>query len=163
MEKLIERYEELYEDMASARDPKKMIIFGDAEKWVFHMVAEKHPELAEQWLTMLEAGQWYNYLSRKEADEIAGKIINQDGSRGARWPYDAFKAMVESFGAKTSVEPFYNCYALWIQANAEYSDHHKSASEFVPKDHEPRYFYNMAVEKLRDVDRPRFIRKYYGL
>lgn len=41
--------------------------------------------------------------------------------------------------------------------------HHKSASEFVPKDQEPRYFYMVAVEKLKDVDRPKFIREYYHL
>ena len=36
MDDLIKRYEELYEDMATAKDPKKMMIFGDAEKWIFH-------------------------------------------------------------------------------------------------------------------------------
>lgn len=163
MKELIEKYDELYEDMAMAKDPRKMMIFGDAEKSMFHALAEKHPEIAEMWLTKLEAGKWNNYLSRTEAMEIANRIVNQDGTRGAHWSYEAFKAAVESLGAKMADEPFYNCWALWIQANAEYSDHHKSASEFVPKDQEPRYFYMMAVEKLKDVDYPRFIRKYYDL
>jgi hypothetical protein len=48
-------------------------------------------------------------------------------------------------------------------ACALWSDHHKSSSEFVPKDQEPRFYYMMAVEKLKDVDYPRFIRKYYDL
>jgi hypothetical protein len=163
MKDLIEKYDELYEDMATAKDPRKMMIFGDAERWMFHSLAKKHPEIAEMWLTKLEAGKWNNYLSRTEAMEIANKLINQDGTRGAHWSYETFKAAVESLGASMTEEPFYNCWALWIQANAEYSDHHKSASEFVPKDQEPRYFYMMAVEKLKDVDYPRFIRKYYDL
>jgi hypothetical protein len=46
MEDLIRKYDELYDDMATAKDPRKMMAFGEAEKWVFHMMAEKHPELA---------------------------------------------------------------------------------------------------------------------
>lgn len=163
MEDLIKRYDELYEDMATAKDPKKMMIFGDAEKWIFHEIAKAHPELAEKWLSKLEAGKWHNYLSKVEAEEIANKLVNQDGSRGPHWPYETFKGAVESLGAKMAEEPYYNCWALWIMANALYSDHYKSASEFVPKDMMPKYFYMQAVEKLKDVDYPRFIRKYYDL
>ena len=163
MEELIKRYDELYEDMATAKDPKKMMIFGDAEKWIFHEIAKAHPELAEKWLSKLEAGKWNNYLSESEAEHIANKIINQDGTRGAHWDYDTFKGAVESLGAKMRDEPFYNCYALWIMANALWSDHHKSLSEFVPKEQEPKVYYLMAVEKLKDVDYPKFIRKYYDL
>lgn len=163
MDDLIKRYDELYEDMATAKDPKKMMVFGEAEKWVFHMMAEKHPELAEKWLTKLEAGRWNNYLSRSEAMEIASELINQDGTKGAHWSYEAFKAAVESLGARMVDEPFYNPWALWVVANAEYSDHYKSASEFVPKEMMPKYFYMQAVEKLKDVDRPKYVREYYDL
>lgn len=51
MEELIKRYDELYDDMATAKDPMKMMAFGDAEKWVFHSLAEKHPDIAQRWLT----------------------------------------------------------------------------------------------------------------
>ena len=163
MEDLIKRYCELYEDMATAKDPKKMMVFGEAEKWVFHMMAEKHPELAEKWLTKLEAGRWNNYLSRSEAMEIASELINQDGTKGAHWSYEAFKAAVESLGARMVDEPFYNPWALWVVANAEYSDHYKSASEFVTKEMMPKYFYMQAVEKLKDVDRPKYVREHYDL
>ena len=163
MEDYIKRYHELYDDMSTAKDPKKMMVFGEAEQWVFGMVAEKHPELAEKWLSRLEAGKWNNYLSRKEADEVVSKLINQDGLRGPHWDYDTFKGAVESLGGKMHDEPFYNCYALWATACMLYSDHYKSASEFVPKDMMPKYFYNMAVEQLKDVDRPKFIRKYFGV
>ena len=71
MRELIEKYDELYEDMATAKDPRKMMAFGDAEKWMFHMLAKEHPEIAEKWLTNLEAGKWHNYLAKTEAEEIA--------------------------------------------------------------------------------------------
>lgn len=163
MKELIEKYDELYDDMATAKDPRKMMAFGDAEKWMFHMLAKEHPEIAEKWLTKLEAAKWHNYLSKTEAEEIASKLVNQDGSRGPHWSHETFKAAVESLGAKTEEEPFYNCWALWIMANALWSDHHKSLMEFVPKEHEPKVYYLMAVEKLKDVDYPKFIRKYYDL
>jgi hypothetical protein len=163
MEDLIKRYDELYDDMATAKDPKKMVIFGDAEKHMFHCLAEKHPDIAEKWLTKLEAGRWNNYVSMQEAEEEASKLVNQDGSRGAHWSYETFKAAVESLGAKMADEPYYNCWALWLTANMLFSDHYKSASEFVPKDAMPKFFYMQAVEKLKDPDRPRFVRMYFGV
>lgn len=163
MEEYIKRYDELYDDMATAKDPAKMMVFGDAEKWMFHMLADLHPELAEKWLTKLEAGKWFNYLSKAEADNIVAHLQNQDGTRGPHWDYETFKKAVESLGAKIKDEPFYNCWSLWAVANMLYSDHHRSTSEFVPKDQEPRFFYNMAVEKLKDSDRPRFVRAYFGV
>jgi hypothetical protein len=163
MNDMIKRYHELYDDMAMAKDPKKMMVFGDAEKWVFDMVAEKHPELAEKWLAKLEAGQWNNYLSRGEAERIALSLVNQDGIKGPHWDYETFKAAVESLGGKMTDEPYYNCWALWATANMRYSDNAKSASEFVPKDMMPKYFYNVAVENLKDVDRPRFVRDYFDV
>ena len=163
MEDLIKRYDELYDDMATAKDPKKMMIFGDAEKHMFHCLAEKHPDIAEKWLTKLEAGRWNNYVSMQEAEEEASKLVNQDGSRGAHWSYETFKAAVESLGAKMVDEPYYNCWALWLTANMLFSDHYKSVSEFIPKDAMPKFFYMQAVEKLKDVDRPHFIREYFNL
>lgn len=163
MEDLIKRYDELYEDMATSKDPKKMMAFGDAEKWVFHKIAEQHPEIAEKWLNKLEAEKWFNYLSRSDAEMIVMRLVNQDGTRGPHWNYDIFKSAVESIGGKMHSEPFYNNWALWAVANMEWSDHHKSTSEFVSKDQEPRFFYLMALEKLKDVDHPRFVREYFDL
>ena len=163
MEEIIRKYDELYHDMATAKDPHKMMAFGEAEKWMFHMLAETHPEIAEKWLTKLEAGKWHNYLSKAEAEEIAAKLVNQDGSRGPHWDYETFKHAVESLGGQMKDEPFYNCYSLWIMTNALWSDHHHSLMEFIPKDEEPRAYYMLAVEKLKDVDYPKFIRKYYDL
>lgn len=163
MEDLIKRYDELYEDMATAKDPQKMMVFGDAEKWMFHSIAEKYPELAEKWLAKLEAGKWNNYLSKSEAEAIVAKFVNQDGTRGPHWSYDAFKGAVESLDGKMSEEPYYNCWAMWVTANMLYSDHYQSASKYVPKEDMPKYFYMTALEKLKDADRPKFVRKYFDV
>jgi hypothetical protein len=163
MKELIEKYDELYEDMATAKDPMKMMAFGDAEKWMFHSLAQKHPDIAEMWLTRLEASKWNNYISKTEAMEIAGSLVNQDGTHGPHWDYETFKTAVESMGGKMNDEPYYNCWALWLTANMRYSDNYRSAAEFVPKDMMPKFFYKVAVENLKDVDRPKFIREYFDL
>ena len=163
MRELIEKYDELYEDMATAKDPMKMMAFGDAEKWMFHSLAQKHPDIAEMWLTRLEASKWNNYISKTEAMEIAGSLVNQDGTHGPHWDYETFKTAVESMGGKMNDEPYYNCWALWLTANMRYSDNYRSAAEFVPKDMMPKFFYKVAVENLKDVDRPKFIREYFDL
>lgn len=171
MEELIKRYHKLYQIMATSKDPSKMMVFGESEKWAFTQVAEKNPRLAEMWLDKLEAIHWHNYLSKYEADEIASKLLNQNGNRGAHWSYDTFKTAVESLGGRMSEEPYYNCYALWATTNMIYSDHAHSIAEDlgyktpneVPNEKMALSCYKKAVEKLKDSDRPRFVRSYFEM
>lgn len=171
MSDLLERYEELYEDMATSGNKEKMIAFGEAERAVFHKLAKEHPAIAQMWLDKLEAMHWKNYLSKAEAEEIASKLVNQNGRIGAHWGYDTFKTAVESLGGNIHEKPFYNSYALWITANMSYSDHAQSVAEdmgmsspeAVPNEKMALSMYKKAVEKLKDVDKPKFIRWYFGL
>lgn len=158
---MIARYHELYGKMAISGEPSMMHIFGEAEKRAFGKMVELSPSYAGSWLEILEAVGWNNYLSKAEAEGIVSKLKNQDGSIGGHWTYDTFKNAVESLGAPIADEPYYNCWALWATANMLYSDHAKSVSEYVePKDH-PKFFYTMAVEQLKDVDHPKFVRGYF--
>ena len=162
MEQMINKYHDMYEDMVASKDPKKMMVFGEVEKWAFKEMASTVPQKAQQWIDKLEAGLfWNNFLSRTEAEAIVASLVNQDGVRGAHWSYDVFRSAVTSLGGKMSDEPYYNCYALWTVANMLYSDHAKSASEYVRKEDMPKYFYSMAVEKLKDRDRIHFVRDYF--
>ena len=171
MDTMLERYHALYDDMARSSDPSKMKVFGEAEKWAFAQAVERNPRMAEMWLDKLEATHWKNYLSKSEADDIVGKMVNQNGSRGAHWPYDTFKGAVEALGGKMSDEPFYNCYALWATANMIFSDHAQSIAEDmgyktiaeVPNEKMALSCYKKAVEKLHDSDRPRFVSDYFGV
>jgi hypothetical protein len=171
MEGLKERYLELYEDMAKSGNPDKMKIFGEAEKWAFDRLHERDPKAAEQWVDKLEATHWHNYLSKSEADEVVAKFINQDGTRGAHWSYDVFRAAVESLSAKMAEEPLFNYYALWATANMIYSDHAQSIAEDmgykspkeVPNEKMAVSIYKKALEKLKDADRPRFVREYFDV
>ena len=171
MEGIRERYLELYEDMAKSGNPEKMRVFGEAEKWAFDRLHEINPKVAEMWVDKLEATHWNNYLSRAEANEIVGAFINQDGTHGAHWAYDVFKSAVESLGVPAEDAPFFNFCALWAVVNMIYSDHAQSVAEDmgykspkeVPNERMAVSMYRKAVEKLKDVDRPKFVRRYFGV
>ena len=163
MDELINKYEELYRDMATSGNKDKMIAFGEAERWAFNRMHDLSPKDAQCWLDKLEAMHWHNYLSKCEAEEAVSKLVNQNGSRGAHWNYDTFKSAVESAGGMMAEKPYYNCYALWATANMLYSDHYESASKYVPESDMSKFFYAQAVEKLKDADKPKFVRWYFAL
>lgn len=167
---MIKRYLELYEDMAISGKPEKMHVFGNAEKWAFKKMAELSPKMAQCWLDKLEAMSWNNYLTKEEAQEITANLVNQNGTKGAHWAYETFKTVVAALGGHASETPFYNCYALWVTANMLYSDHANSVAEDmgyknpaeVPNDKMALSMYKKAVEKLKDIDRPNFVRDYFS-
>lgn len=160
---LLDRYNDLYETMANSQNPDKMRVFGEAEKWAFAQIAASHPQVARQWLERLEPVGWNNFLARAEADEIAASLVDQDGKAGPVWTYAQVEDAVRSLGGKMECAPYYNGAALYVTMNMLVSDHYNSLKEFVPEESIPEIIYNMAVEKLKDMDRREFIRPYFGL
>lgn len=168
-DELKSRYDHLYKVMAESRNPENMMIFGRAEKHMFHELAEAHPEAAEAWLAMLEPVEWNNYLTEEEAKHVAAKLENQDGMHGAHWDADTFKGAVEHLGGTLTDKPYYNMWALWVTANMIYSDHAHSiaedmgykAAKDVPNERMALSCYRKAVEKLKDPDRANFVRWYF--
>lgn len=168
-EELIERYEELYDYMKNSKDPKNMKIFGKAEKYMFSEVASMNLDMAERWLSHLEAVCWDNYMSKDEAMNVGKRITNQDGTKGFHWNYDVFTKAVESLGGEVEHKPLYNSYALWVVANMIYSDHAKSISEDmgyksvndVPNEKMALSCYKKAIENLEDIDEGFKVRDYF--
>ena len=110
-----------------------------------------------------------NYLTHDQAKALAEKLINQDGSVGPHWSVDTFMNVVPRLGGKVEDPPYYNRYALWLVANAHYSDFavstamdmgYKTVQE-VPEEKMALSMYRKAVESLKDVDRHHYIRDYY--
>ncbi len=169
-EELINRYEELLKEMVESKDQNKMNVFLDAEKWVFKDMASKNPELADSWLSHLEASNWKNYLSEREMLNISKRTANQDGSKGFHWNFETLKKAIVELGEKMEEYPYYNQYALATVMNIVYSDHAYSIAldlDFkTPKDTPNGTMamscYRKAVEKLKDIDNPYFVRKYFG-
>lgn len=168
-EEMIDRYDYLYNKMKESKDPKNMKIFGKAEKYMFHELAGVHPEMAERWLSHIEAICWNNFLSQREAMNIGKRIVNQDGTKGFHWNHDVFTNAVESLGGVVENKPYYNSYALCVTANMIYSDHANSIAEDmgyktpseVPNERMALSCYKKAVESLEDVDEGFKVRDYF--
>ncbi len=157
------RFEEIMRSLVSEKNNEKMQSAYNTEQWVFAQMVRNNPTLAQKWVEKLEATQWHNYLTKDEAEEIVAGLINQDGNQGGKWSLAQFEVAVNAAGGKICHEPYYNKYALWATANMLYSDHAKSASEYIKPEHLPEYFYKVAVEQLCDKDRPMFVREYFHL
>ena len=171
MDERITKYDHLYKMMAEGSDPEKMHIFGNAEKHMFRVLVERDPAMADAWLAMLMPVEWHNYLTEEEAKEIGAKMENQDGTMGYHWPCTVLFPAVESLGGVIEEKPFYNKYALAATMNMIYSDHAdsiaidmggKKASD-ISNEKMAMSCYRKALEKLKDPDRPRFVRWYFHL
>ena len=168
-EEMKSRYDYLYNLMKSSKDVDKMQIFGKAEHRMFNKLVNSNPSMAKEWLEMLETVLWSNYLTEDQAEKLAEKIINQDGSTGPYWPMDVFFSVVPKLGGHLEDEPHYNKYALWLVANAHYSDFARSTAEDmgyatpaeVPAEKMALSMYKKAVESLKDPDRLHYISDYY--
>ena len=168
-EQMIKRYEELFNDMIESKDQYKMEVFAQAEKWVFNDLVSKNPEMADNWLSHLEATQWMNYLSEREMMNIAKRTTNQDGTKGFKWTYGEIEKALGDLGGKLEDFPYYNGFALATVMNIVYSDHAMSISidlgfktpKDTPNGSMALSCYRKAVEKLKDIDNPHFVRKYF--
>lgn len=164
------QFDMLYKNMAMSKDVEKMKAFGQSAYEAFGRMCDNYPSMAKEWLESLESMMWNNFIGREQAAEIAAKIINQDGTHGPHWSMDTFFGVVPRLGGQLEEEPYYNKYALWLVANAHYSDFagstamdmgYKSVRE-VPEEKMALSMYRKAVESLKDADRKHYIRDYYG-
>lgn len=171
---LMERYDELYEDMRKSRDVSKMKIFGAGFTKMYHQAAHTHPDLAASTLEFLSAIEYHNYVTQAEAMEVASHYINDDmkvsgatePSKGAHWDMVTLKSFLMQKGLPLEEKPYYNWYALWLTVNMEYSDYANAYADlFGKKDNETMGVaaYTFAVKKLKDRDRHSFIREYFDL
>ena len=168
------RFAELYAEMSASKDVGKMELFGTAFTNMFDKVATMHPDIATSTLDFLSAMEYNNYVTPAEAIEEASHFINDDAklkgnaepSRGARWNMDTAKAFLSQRGLALEEKPYYNWPALWLTMNMIYSDFADTLVELLgEKDSEKVAVasYKMAVKKLKDLDRPNFVREYFEL
>jgi hypothetical protein len=77
---------------------------------------------------------------------------------------DEAKAFLTSRNIPIEDKPYYNYPALWLTMNMLYSDFSAPVIEMLGTDDNEKVataFYKMAVKKLKDVDRPKFVRWYF--
>ena len=173
-QELKETYKRLYDGMKMSKDVSKMKIFGAAFTDMFGKVAQAHPDIAQATIDMLAAIEYHNYVTKQEAMDVAEEFINDDtlitGSaeptRGAHWNMDTVKSFLTPRGMETEDKPYYNWPALWLVMNMEYSDYADTLVELLGDKNGEKLAmacYKMAVRKLKDRDRPHFVREYFDL
>ena len=154
-----ERYEALYDYMASSRDPRNMKAFGCV---MMDWLVQNKPDVAEEMIDQLEAIKWRQYLTPKEAEKI---VAGMDPK--APWSRETWKNAMESFGLPLEDAPYYNSCALWVEMNKAYSDAGDVIAELLGKPLSPTdkdiiaACYKLALKTLKDKDHVYNIRKYF--
>ena len=161
-QELKDRYDGLYDYMASSRDPKNMKAFGCVMNEMMDWMIQYKPDVAEEMVDQLEAIRWHQYLTPKEAERI---VAGMDPK--APWGRDAWKSAMESFGLPLEEAPYYNRCALWTEMNKIYSDFGEEIASLLGKPLSPTdkeiisACYKMALKNLKDKDGVYDIRKYF--
>jgi hypothetical protein len=161
-QELKERYDGLFDYMASSKDPRNMKLFGCVMTEMMAVLIQKMPDTAEEMVDKLESIKWKQYLTPKEADAI---VAGMDPK--APWGRDQWKAAMESFGLPIEDAPRYNRCALWVEMNKMYSDFGEEIASLLGKPLVPTdkdiiaACYKMALKTLNDKDGVYDIRKYF--
>lgn len=151
-----------------------MHAFGKAFRRLMERTAEMHPSEAEKVIEQLEVVMLNNFVTIDEAKAIAEQFINDDtavtgmseNSRGAKWSMSQARSVAEAQGYALSDGARYNWPALWVTVNMIYSDYIGVIADWLHGRTEEEMFkacYALAVKRLTDPDRPRWIRRYFDL
>ncbi len=156
-------HEKMYYQLVESGKPEKMQLLGSVFLWLMDRTRQSNPSIYNEAVEKMNAANWCNYLTEKEASCIVAGLEHQDGSKGAKWSLTQVLNAVEKIGGAVECAPYYNQYALYVAINMIYSDFAKTLAEYIDADKMFEVVYRLAVAKLKDADRPRFIRKYFDV
>ena len=160
-----QRWEELYDIMATSNNPKDMMLFGSVMKEMMERDINYDVVFAEQMLAKLCAVKWKNYVTQEEADKLVAKMQPQPG-----WNRDAWGRQMERMGLVTEEAPYYNRCALYLVMSMKASDCKGSIARLMGKmppeltmDELTTGTYLLALDALKDADGRFEVRKYFGI
>lgn len=147
----------MYWDIIDSQNEAKMKVLGHVMKQVMFKIIESSPSLAKEYLDELEAVNWVNYLTVKEAQDI---IANMDPK--PIWTFAKWKDEMEQNQFPTEAVEKYNEYALYVTMCMVHSDSGSTLSALV-SDQKKLFelIYHLALDKLNDKDGKFNIRKYF--
>ena len=115
---------------------------------------------------IIEAAKFNNFISHEEYVILAAGLKNQDGTIGAKFPSETIKSTLnKTTGAWLESDPCYNEYAMCLAINYVMASNTKFIAEVSSKLGIMNILvcYDIAAGMLRDKNRPRWIRKHFGL
>ena len=160
---IISEFNRLYTKMATSNEPRYMNVFGETMKCMMSDMVDWRPDVAQDYLDKLEAINWHNYLSKKEAVGIVSNM-NPKGY----WEPSEWESIMESKGICMEEEPYYNKWAMYVAMNMIYSDSSVSIAKIagktlpnMPSEELFEAIHLLALDKLKDKDGMFNIRTYF--
>jgi hypothetical protein len=157
-EEMKQKFNELYQLMATSANVNYMKAFGNVHKEMMEWFIANKPDMAKEWLEKLCAIKWKNYLTQREADKIVSAMEPK-----APWTYTQWESAMGKNGYAIEQEPFYNSYALWVTMNMIMSDSSVTLQKYIGVDDLFKAVYELAIDKLMDKDGKFAIRHYFLL
>lgn len=160
---MMNKFSRLYSKMSASHKPKYMQIFGETMRCMMEDMVDWKPDVAREYLDKLEAIDWCNYLSKKEA--LA--IVNGMEPKGY-WDVSEWEKWMESQETSKEDAPHYNKWALYTAMNMVYSDSGSTIAKItghtlsdMPKEELFSAIHLLALDKLKDKDGMFDIRSYF--
>ena len=158
---LKKKFDELYNHIVASRDTGKMKMLGWVMKAMMQQTIENHPQLAEEYINVLESVRWDNYLTEQEAEKIIKAM-----QPAPKWSKAQWEKMMD--GLDLEHYPCYNKCALYVTMCMIDSDDGELITGLLGMNgntvKEPEYFaavHKFALNKLKDEDGVFNIRRYF--
>jgi hypothetical protein len=152
------RYQALYDRMAVSTDVNNMKTFGQVEQEMMGWMIEHYPEQAQEWIEKLEAINWNNYLTKREADKIVAAMEPR-----APWSREQWQMAMQQHNFPLAEPPYYNMLALYVVMSMIYSDSIDTLTKYMGTGDTFQVIHSLAVDKLKDADKRFSVRRYFEL
>ena len=173
-----EEFLNLYDYIINSKDQENMQILGKITKDMMMSIIDAHPQWAKEYLDILQAVKWHNYLTRKEAEKIVANMVPKP-----IWStYTVWLQEITNTGLPQEEEPYYNKEALFTTMAMVCSDSSETIMNIMGlpndlfisatkisetnRDSYNKFFravYRLAIDKLTDKDKMFNIRSYFKL
>ena len=165
-EEMKQEFNELFNIMANSNNVENMRTFGNVQRRMFEWFVSNKTDLALEFLEELSSIEWDNYLTQKEADKIIAGMNPK-----APWSREVWKQAMSQLDLPTEEEPYYNCHALFVEMNKQYSDHAETIARDIlrkplteiPAEVIVPAMHSLAIDLLKDRDKVYNIRSYFSL
>lgn len=162
-----ERFLKLYDYILNSENNEKMHVLGNMLKSMMDNLINTNPQLAQDYIDMLESVKWHNYLTGKEADSIVASMVPKP-----LWTKQVWEQTMTSLELDVEDPPYYNKCALFVTMSMICSDSGETIanimglqfnSQIAANTDFVKAVYHLALDKLKDKDHMFNIRSYFKL
>lgn len=156
-----DRFLTLYNAIIQSGDPQKMQLLGSVVKAQMKWFIDNKPAIAQECIDALEAVNWHNYLTPREADDTVQRMKPTPA-----WSRQQWETQMQQAALPTEEPPCYNAHALYATMSMIGSDSGQTLRQLLGTDDPARLFqavYRLALDRLKDRDGVFNVRTYFGL